>query len=137
MKSVAVDCQLNYQDNNDGTFRCMSLGDSIGDFAYHPNLQKDIQETEARFKVQPTLAPPAPVASEVPEVQVPKPKRILYKKKMYFYKIILDATNNPQGYLFFNTDDLTLSNPIGFVKANPDNKYAPIGEIGDIPEGVA
>ena len=133
MKSVAVDCQLNYQDNNDGTFRCMSLGDSIGDFAYHPNLQKDIQETEARFKVQPTLAPPPPL---VTEVQVPKPKRIMYKKKMYFYKVILDPTNNPQGYLFYNTDDLTLSNPIGFVKANPDNKYAPTGDIGDIPEGV-
>jgi ribA/ribD-fused uncharacterized protein len=137
MKSVAVDCQLNYQDNNDGTFRCMSLGDSIGDFAYHPNLQKDIQETEARFKVQPTLAPPVPVATEVPEVQVPKPKRIVYKKKMYFYKIILDAANNPQGYLFFNTDDPTLSSPIGFVKANPDNKFLPTGEVGDIPEGVA
>ena len=146
MKSVAVDCQLNYQDNNDGTFRCMDLGDSIGDFAYHPNLQKDIQETEARFKMQPAQLAAAPVdlasmaaeASQV-EAQVPKPKRIVYKRKMYFYKIIINEKNetkNPLGYLLFNTDDPTLLAPIGFVNANPDNKYLPFGEVGDIPEGI-
>jgi ribA/ribD-fused uncharacterized protein len=37
MKTVAVDCELNYVDNNDGSFRCLNLGDSIGDFAYHPD----------------------------------------------------------------------------------------------------
>ena len=61
MKSVAVDCELNYVDNNDGSFRCLNLGDSIGDFAYHPDLQKDIAETEAKFK-RPAAAVPAPAA---------------------------------------------------------------------------
>ena len=59
MKSVAVDCELNYVDNNDGSFRCLNLGDSIGDFAYHPDLQKDIAETEAKFK-----RPAAPVQAQ-------------------------------------------------------------------------
>ena len=62
MKSVAVDCELNYVDNNDGSFRCLNLGDSIGDFAYHPDLQKDIAETEAKFK-RPAAAVPAPAAA--------------------------------------------------------------------------
>jgi ribA/ribD-fused uncharacterized protein len=57
MKSVAVDCELNFADNNDGSFRCLDLGESVGDFAYHPDLAEDIKETEARFrKVKPAAA---------------------------------------------------------------------------------
>jgi len=67
MKSVAVDCELNYVDNNDGSFRCLNLGDSIGDFAYHPDLQKDIAETEAKFKrPAPAPAAAAPVQAAAP-----------------------------------------------------------------------
>jgi ribA/ribD-fused uncharacterized protein len=65
MKSVAVDCELNYVDNNDGSFRCLNLGDSIGDFAYHPDLQKDIAETEAKFK-----RPAAAVQAQAAAVQI-------------------------------------------------------------------
>jgi hypothetical protein len=93
MKSVAVDCRLNFKDNNDGTFRCMALGDSIGDFAYHPNLQKDIQETEARFKIQPRqlAGPPVDLASVAAQAQAKttqletqeggRPMKLTYKKK--------------------------------------------------------
>jgi N-glycosidase YbiA len=68
MKTVSVDCQLNYEDNNDGTYKCLSLGDSIGDFAYHPILEKDIKETEARFgkKTAAPTAAPAQVAMAAP-----------------------------------------------------------------------
>jgi len=143
MKSVAVDCQLNFQDNNDGTFRCLALpSDSIGDFAFHPDLQKDIQETEARFKIQATPAiqgQPATQAGPVIQaepVQVARPKRVIYRKKSYYYKTIMNENNMPLGYLFYRIEDPELSSPIGFVKANPDNKFLPTGEIGDIPAGV-
>jgi ribA/ribD-fused uncharacterized protein len=54
MKSVSVDCELNQIDN--GTdISCLSMGDSIGSFAYHPDLQKDIKETEAKYKVSKAL----------------------------------------------------------------------------------
>jgi ribA/ribD-fused uncharacterized protein len=72
MKSVAVDCELNYVDNNDGSFRCLNLGDSIGDFAYHPDLQKDIAETEAKFK-RPAPAAPAAPAPAAPAAPVAEP----------------------------------------------------------------
>jgi ribA/ribD-fused uncharacterized protein len=49
MKSVSVDCELNKFDNG-SEIPCVNLGDSIGSFAYHPDLQKDIKETESRFK---------------------------------------------------------------------------------------
>jgi hypothetical protein len=58
MKTVSVDCKLNFEDNNDGSFKCLDLGDNIGSFAYHPDLQKDIVETSAAFKVQGTAAGP-------------------------------------------------------------------------------
>ena len=77
MKTVAVDCTLNYEDNKDGTFKCLNLGDSVGSFAYHPDLQKDIQETEAAFKVKGAAAPlalAAPVAAPVP---VPRPLAVV------------------------------------------------------------
>lgn len=50
MKSVSVDCELNQIDNG-SEIACLSMGDSIGSFAYHPDLQKDIKETEAKYKV--------------------------------------------------------------------------------------
>jgi hypothetical protein len=50
MKSVSVDCELNQIDNGPD-ISCLSMGDSIGSFAYHPDLQKDIKETEAKYKV--------------------------------------------------------------------------------------
>jgi hypothetical protein len=129
MKSVAVDCQLNFQDNNDGTFRCMALGDSIGDFAYHPDLQKDIQETEARFKV----APSVPVVPVVPVV--PGPKKILYKGKGYYYKLHTNTKGEPLGYIFYNKEDPGLTSPIGYVLANVSNKM-PTGEILPVPADV-
>ena len=140
MKTVAVDCQLNYQDNNDGTYRCLSLGDSIGDFAYHPDLQKDIQETEARFKLEgSTLAPKPPATQVVAEASeaegrpaVPpkvKPRRIVYRKKEYYFKVENNAEGKPDRYIFFDIEDTENTTPIGYVIADPNNKYLPKGAI--------
>ena len=126
MKTVAVDCQLNFPDNNDGTFRCMSLGDSVNDFAYHPDLQKDIQETEARFRVQPPIAPI--VTTGPPKA---KPKRIVYRKKEYYYQVKMGADGKPAGYLFFEMTDPDNEKPVGFVVADPITKM-PKGDIGPV-----
>jgi ribA/ribD-fused uncharacterized protein len=156
MKTVSVDCSLNFKDNNDGTFRCLSLGDSIGDFAYHPDLNKDIKETEARFKTEApgvplTLAPEAPAAAidaaatiegtaaaasvapiAVPIPIKPKPKKITYRKKDYYYKVNFDTAKKPLGYLFFAIEDPDLISPVGYVQA--DQKGLPKGDIGPVPE---
>lgn len=45
MKSGAVDCELNYNENQDGTFSCIKFEEKLGeggDFLYHPNLKEDI-----------------------------------------------------------------------------------------------
>ena len=133
MKTVAVDCQLNFQDNNDGTFRCMSLGDSIDEFAYHPDLQKDIQETEARFKKVAPLQPVQQVEAVEPALPaVIKPKRVKYKGKLYYFKINMDKDDKPLGYILYKIEDPELTSPIGYVVANPETKM-PTGEILPVP----
>ena len=49
MKSAAVDCQLNYNENADGTFQCALYESAAGDFLYHPELTKDIDLTQQQF----------------------------------------------------------------------------------------
>ena len=49
MKSAAVDCQLNYNENADGTFQCALYESAAGDFLYHPELAKDIDLTQQQF----------------------------------------------------------------------------------------
>ena len=125
MKSVAVDCRMNFHDNNDGSFKCLDIGDSIGDFAYHPDLQKDIQETEARFKLQPQ-APPAQVVG-------PKPRTMSHEGTTYFYKLHIDEAEQPVGYFLYSTDDPLLEKPIGYRLAHPLTKLA-TGDILPVPE---
>jgi CRISPR/Cas system CSM-associated protein Csm4 (group 5 of RAMP superfamily) len=52
MKSSAIDCELNYAENKDGTFECLSLKGKVGDFLYHPNLQTDILESASQFQIK-------------------------------------------------------------------------------------
>ena len=146
MKTVSVDCQLNYEDNNDGTYKCLNLGDSIGSFAYHPNLQKDIAETEAAFRAKAAAAPAevalgavapaevaaaeaAPAGPEAP-IEPPKPtlKKLEYRKKPYRYLIKMNpATNLPFGYILFGIDDLYGNTPVGYIQASP--KGLPSGDV--------
>lgn len=49
MKSAAVDCELNYNQNKDGSFKCLTLEGKVGDFLYHPDLQTDIRESASKF----------------------------------------------------------------------------------------
>ncbi len=142
MKTVSIDCKMNFEDNKDGTYRCLSLGDSIGDFAYHPILEKDIKETEARFGKR-TLVPPvlAPVAAPVeltaaPEAlpvapERPAIKKLTYRKNNYRYTVKMKGDGLPEGYLLYDINDIYGDKPIGFIKAN--EKGLPQGDIGPVP----
>ena len=152
MKTVSVDCKLNFEDNNDGSFKCLDLGDNIGSFAYHPDLQKDIVETSAAFKVQGTAAGPkvqeaavaagpaggagsaaaAPVAVAAPVPLVPKGpalKKINYRGTEYRYSYKLNAaTGLPFGYIFYQINDLSgEGEPVGYTGVS--KKGLPSGDI--------
>jgi hypothetical protein len=49
MKAAAVDCELNHNQNKDGTYQCLSLKGKVGDFVYHPVLENDLQESGGKF----------------------------------------------------------------------------------------
>lgn len=149
MKSVAVDCEMNLPDNYDGSYKCAALDGSIGDFAYHPDLQKDIQETEARFKKAPAaqaaMAMPVPLAQPMdapidaaaaPPVAppVPRAKKVEYRKTWYYYTLKKDEEGKLLGYLFYSIEDPELKAPIGFVKPNPATGM-PKGDVLPVPEG--
>jgi hypothetical protein len=51
MKSAAVDCELNYAENKDGTFRCLPLEGKVGDFLYHPDIYTDIRESASMYQL--------------------------------------------------------------------------------------
>jgi ribA/ribD-fused uncharacterized protein len=145
MKTVSIDCKMNFEDNKDGSYRCLSLGDSIGDFAYHPILEKDIKETEARFGKRTAVAPvAAPGAAEMPQVELtaapealpvaperPAIKKLTYRKNNYRYTIKMKGDGLPEGYVLYDINDVYGDKPIGFIKAN--EKGLPQGDIGPVP----
>ena len=89
MKSASIDCELNYKQNKDGTFKCLPLKGSIGDFVYHPLLEKDIQEA-AKFVMQkPT----------------PRVLRQAFKGVTYRMREVLDEENAVTGFEIFADDD--------------------------------
>jgi ribA/ribD-fused uncharacterized protein len=143
MKTVSVDCKLNFEDNNDGTFKCLDLGDNIGSFAYHPDLQKDIVETSAAYKVQEKAKPnvltaAATAAAAVPSAAVPSAaqlpkgpalKKINYRGTDYRYSYKLNpATGLPFGYIFYQINDLYgEAEPVGYTGVS--KKGMPSGDI--------
>ena len=61
MKAGAVDCELNVNENQ---VLCQSLKGAVGDFMYHPNLEKDISESASKFQriAAPVAAAAVPAA---------------------------------------------------------------------------
>ena len=57
MKSAAVDCELNYKENKDTSFKCLHLKGNVGDFLYHPDLETDIRESASKYKVTENAKP--------------------------------------------------------------------------------
>ena len=40
---------MNYEQNKDGSFTCLTLEGKVGDFLYHPDLQTDIRESASKY----------------------------------------------------------------------------------------
>ena len=145
MKSVAVDCEMNLPDNYDGTYKCVALDGNIGDFTFHPDLQKDIVLTTSKYKDEDEVLP-VPAAMVAPEamaapmpvaapVAAPKAKKVEYRKVWYYYTVKKNEDKKITGYLFYSIDDPELKTPIGFVKPHPVSGM-PKGDILPVPEGL-
>ena len=103
MKSAAVDCQLNYKENKDGTYQCLlDIKDGkVGDFLYHPDLSQDILISASK--------------DEKKKQQVQQEtEEFTYKGKDY---IAVKDEDIPDTYEVYNGDDKTLSRVVGIIKS--------------------
>jgi hypothetical protein len=108
MKSAAVDCEINYAENKDGTFKCYPLKGSVGDFLYHPDIEKDILESASMF--------------ELTEKKEEKKKTRYTTYKGTRYAIIEEEATNK--FKFYNPDDL--ETPIGEAASKDGKPTLPI-----------
>lgn len=121
MKAGAVDCELNVSENQ---VLCQSLKGAVGDFLYHPNLDKDIAESASKF--QRVAAAPEPAAAAV--AAVPKapavPKGYIlkaFRNKPYWMKEVSD------GFELYAPNDTVPEHMIAKSgkKAGADGKFGP------------
>jgi hypothetical protein len=109
MKSAAVDCELNIQQNNDGSFKCLPLEGRVGDFMYHPDLDIDIRESASKFKVATEPSGPVPT--------------VIFKKlngKPYRFK------KTDTGFEMYAEDDAKLTKILGTTGIKNDNPAPPV-----------
>ena len=101
MKSAAVDCELNYKQNKDGTFLCMPLKGAVGDFLYEPDLEEDIASS-AKFKTETAIEKPGP-----------KKTFQKYRGVTYLMRETLGEDGSVVGFEMFSNSDTELKTVIG------------------------
>jgi len=112
MKSAAVDCEINYAENKDGTFKCYPLKGNVGDFLYHPDIEKDILESASMFELT--------EKKEKLEKVEKKARHISYKGTRYAI-IEEEATNK---FKLYSPDDL--ETPVGEAPSKNNKPSLPI-----------
>ena len=121
MKSAAVDCELNIQENKDGSFKCLPLRGKVGDFMYHPNLDDDIRESASKYAAGTDAAPVVAKPAVKPAITAPKPAaaeitHILQelRGKRYRMKFIRpEPTAVATGFEMYAEDDVGMKIPLG------------------------
>jgi len=114
MKSAAIDCELNIEQNRDGSFKCLPLKGKIGDFLYHPDLDTDIRESASMYKIEekPATAPGLPG----------KPNFILKKFKGVVYRMkIVDS-----GFEMYAEDDVEMKRLLGTAGVKDGQPAPPV-----------
>jgi len=108
MKSAAVDCELNYKENRDGTFQCLTLEGKVGDFLYHPELNQDIIISASKDEKK----------SKKVETET---EEFTYKGKDY---VAIRDDEDPNLYEVYSANDTTFSTVIGTIKSKNDKFLA-------------
>jgi hypothetical protein len=125
MKTSAVDCELNVFDNEDDGLGCVRIGGNPEQYAFHPNLQKDIQLTAIKFKagevekpVEPSAEPGAtvPVA---PKATAVKARKISYGGKTFLAVPVTEkASGIVLSYDLYDMNDIYRTKRLGTTQAD-------------------
>ena len=106
MKAAAVDCELNIQENKDGSFKCLPLRGKVGDFMYHPDLEKDVVESAAQFVISEEPATAATI----------KPANFILQKlrdKTYRMKYVRESDGVVTGFEMYAEADVGMKSLLG------------------------
>ena len=109
MKGAAVDCELSSAENQDGTFQCLSLDKIAGDFAYEPELSKDIAHSENKFIEEKRFV-----------------TRTVIGKVSYWAGANRDAKGKRIGFSLYEIADKVLAKVVGRADLDPSNPDKPI-----------
>jgi len=127
MKSAAIDCELNIQQNRDGSFKCLPLKGKIGDFMYHPDIDIDIHESSSQYAIDEG----APVAVGEP-VSTVAPNFILQKFKgaIYRMKMIRNSTGEIASFEMYAENDKEMKTLLGTSGAKAGKPAPPVNFKG-------
>jgi hypothetical protein len=114
MKSAAVDCELSYKQNKDGTFRCLPLKGAVGDFLYNPVLAEDLAEG-AKFDIE-------AAEKRQPRVTIQRTG----KGKEYRMREVLGADESVTGFEIYAKEDVSLTKQIGTAGVKDGNPGPPV-----------
>ena len=114
MKSAAVDCELSYKQNKDGTFKCLPLKGAVGDFLYNPILAEDLAEG-AKFDIE-------AAEKRQPRVTIQKTG----KGKEYRMREVLGADESVTGFEIYAKEDVSLTKQIGTAGVKDGNPGPPV-----------
>jgi len=120
MKAAAVDCELNIQENKDGTFKCLPLRGKVGDFLYHPDLDTDISESASQYVID-----EKPKVAAVATSQLQAPAFILqdFKGKRYRMKYVRETPGGPAtGFEMYAEADAEMKTLLGTAGVKPGSK---------------
>jgi hypothetical protein len=91
MKSAAVDCPLNYNENKDGTFQC-SLFKNTGDFMYHPLILHDIERVREEFGEGVVMSEAQRMSLAAVTKAIPPPRKVKIKGEHYLFVSAAEGT---------------------------------------------
>jgi hypothetical protein len=91
MKSAAVDCPLNYNENKDGTFQC-SLFKNTGDFMYHPLINNDIERVREEFGEGVVMSEAQRMSLAAVTKAIPPPRKVKIKGEHYLFVSAAEGT---------------------------------------------
>lgn len=154
MKTNAVDCQINQYENEEEGLACITLPGSPQQYAFHPNLMKDIAETSTKFRESeltaasaatdqlpitqqtpftPVSDAPDPLGSQPPQAPKPLPKairayEISVNKILYLAVPVLSKGQSiPLVFDLYSRGDIRRTKKIGVSIA--DSKGNPTSDI--------
>lgn len=117
LKTAAVDCELNFKQNKDKTFKCLPLKGKVGDFIYNPVLEEDVREG-SKFEGSENICTGTIKAQEMFQK---------ISKVPYFLREVLNDSGDVTGYEVFAAKEVEEGGKKVIKKVMPEKRMGTVG----------